>query len=237
MSVHGVLTGVATITRVAPRASWFMLRAGGLVVHIDPHSPPGPHGDVYALAPEAQEQADLVLVTHSDRELCQPAVMDSLLGPGTVVVAPQRCDQAIRSEHLIATPGETVDLGGLTLEVVHAYTVPHSGLLERVLHHRGEGVGYVLMLGGHRVYHAGATDFIPEMRGLGAIDVAMLPIGGGFMLGADEAVEAALAIGSRVVIPMHELDRDVVWFKREVEQRSSTRVVLLEAGESYSFSK
>ena len=237
MSAHGVLTGVATITRVAPRASWFMLRAGGLVVHIDPHSPPGPHGDVYSLSPEAQEQADLVLVTHSDRELCQPPVMDSLLGPGTIVVAPQKCDQVIRADHLVATPGETVDLGGLTLEVVQAYTVPHSGLLERVLHHRGEGVGYVLMLGGHRVYHAGATDFIPEMRGLGAIDVAMLPIGGGFMLGADEAVEAAVAIGSKVVIPMHESDRDVAWFKREVEARSAVQVVLLEAGESFSFEK
>lgn len=233
MSAHGVLTGVATITRVASRASWFMLRAGGLIVHIDPHAPDGVDG----LAPEAQEQADLVLVTHSDRELCQPAVMDCLLGSGTIVIAPQRCDQVIRTDHLVATPGETVDLGGLTLEVVQAYTLPHSGLLERVLHHRGEGVGYVLMLGGHRVYHAGATDFIPEMRGLGAIDVAMLPIGGGFMLGADEAVEAALAIGPKVVIPMHESDRDVAWFKREVEARSAAQVVLLEAGESFTFKK
>jgi L-ascorbate metabolism protein UlaG (beta-lactamase superfamily) len=237
MSAHGVLTGVATITRVAPRASWFMLRAGGLVVHIDPHSPPDAHGGVYALAPEAQEQADLVLVTHSDRELCQPSVMDKLLGPGTIVVAPQRCDQVIRSDHLVATPGESVDLGSLTLEVVQAYTQPHSGLLERVLHHKGEGVGYVLMLAAHRVYHAGATDFIPEMRGLGAVDVAMLPIGGGFMLGADEAVEATLAIAPKVVIPMHESDRDVAWFKREVEARSAVQVVLLEAGETFTFKK
>ena len=236
MPAHRDPTSVATITRVASRASWFMLRAGGLVVHIDPHLPHGPQG-IDALAPEAQAQADLVLVTHSDHELCQPAVMDRLLGPGTIVVVPQRCDQVIRGDHMVATPGETVDLGGLTLEVVHAYTAPHSGLLERVLHHRGEGVGYVLMLGGHRVYHAGATDFIPEMRGLGAIDVAMLPIGGGFMLGADEAVEAAVAIGPKVVIPMRESDRDVAWFKREVEARSAVQVVLLEAGESYSLSK
>jgi L-ascorbate metabolism protein UlaG (beta-lactamase superfamily) len=143
----------------------------------------------------------------------------------------------IHAEHLVATPGETVDLGGLSLEVVHAYTLPHSGLLQHMLHHRGEGVGYVIMLGGHRVYHAGATDFIPEMRGLGAVDVAMLPIGGAFMLDADDAAEAALAIAPRVVIPMHEVDRDVAWFKREVERRSAVRVVPLEAGESFSLEK
>jgi L-ascorbate metabolism protein UlaG (beta-lactamase superfamily) len=232
MSAHGVLTGVATITRVTKRASWFMLEAHGLVVHIDPHAQGMPE-----TGPQAFGQADLVLLTHSDVEGCQPEVMRHLRGPGTIVVAPQRCADVIRGDHLTVTPGETVDLGNVSLEVVQAYTLPHSGLLARVMHHRGEGVGYVLTLDRHRVYHAGASDFIPEMRGLGAIDVAMLPIGGAFMLGADEAVEAALAIGPKVVIPMHESDRDVGWFKREVEARSAVRVVLLEAGETFTFKK
>jgi L-ascorbate metabolism protein UlaG (beta-lactamase superfamily) len=232
MAARGVLTGVATITRVTSRASWFMLTAGGLVVHIDPHAQGMPE-----TGPQALGQADIVLVTHSDVQLCQPEVMRHLRGPGTIVVAPQRCADVIQGEHLIVTPGETVDLGPVSLEVVQAYTLPHSGLLARVMHHRGEGVGYVLMLSGHRVYHAGASDFIPEMRGLGAIDVAMLPIGGVFMLGADEAVEAALAIAPRVVIPMHEADRDVMWFKRAVERRSAVQVVPLEAGESFTLEK
>jgi len=232
MATRDAPTGVATITRVTLRASWFMLKASGLVVHIDPHTEGTPE-----TGPPAFGQADLVLVTHSDVESCQPDVMRRLRGPGTIVVAPQRCADVIRGERLIVTPGETVDLGNLFLEVVHAYTLPHSGLLARVMHHRGEGVGYVLTLGGHRVYHAGASDFIPEMRGLGAIDVAMLPIGGAFMLGADEAVEAALAIAPRVVIPMHEEDRDVTWFKQAVERRSAVRVVPLEAGESFSIQK
>jgi L-ascorbate metabolism protein UlaG (beta-lactamase superfamily) len=81
----------------------------------------------------------------------------------------------------------------------------------------------VLTLGAHRLYHAGAGDFIPEIRGLGAIDVATLPIGGGFMLGADEAVEATLAILPKVVILMHESDRDVARFQPEVEARPTVR--------------
>lgn len=232
MAARDVLSGVATITRVSARASWFMLTAGGMVVHIDPHAQGMPE-----TGPQAFGQADLVLLTHAEVGLCQPEVMRHIRGPGTIVVAPQICADVIGGEHMVATPGETVDLDSFSLEVVHAYTLPHSSLLARVMHHRGEGVGYVLTLAGHRIYHAGASDFIPEMRGLGALDVAMLPIGGAFMLGADEAVEAALAIAPRVVIPMHEEGRDVEWFKRAIEHRSAVRVVPLEAGQSFSFER
>jgi L-ascorbate metabolism protein UlaG (beta-lactamase superfamily) len=232
MAARGVLRRVATITRVTAHASWFLVRAGELVVNIDPHLARGSH-DI-DVAPEAREQADLVLVTHPDIELCQPEVVGPLLGPGTIVVAPHKCDQVLQVDHLVATPGETIDVAGFSLEVVHAYAVAHPGLLEHARHRKGEGVGYVLTLAGRRIYHAGASDFIPEMRALKAIDVALLPIGGGFMRGAGEAVAAALAIAPRVVIPMYEDDRGVETFKREVESRSPVRVVPLRAGESYA---
>ena len=53
-----------------------------------------------------------------------------------------------------------------------------------------------------RVYHAGDTDFIPEMKDL-QVDVALLPVSGTYVMTADEAVQAARAIRPRAVIAMH----------------------------------
>lgn len=63
-------------------------------------------------------------------------------------------------------------------------------------------LGFVVNIGGVRVYHAGDTDFIPEMRELQA-DIALLPVSGTYVMTADEAVEAALAIQPQLAIPMH----------------------------------
>jgi L-ascorbate metabolism protein UlaG (beta-lactamase superfamily) len=66
-------------------------------------------------------------------------------------------------------------------------------------------VGYILSINNQTIYHAGDTDHIPEMKSLAErnLDIAMLPIGGTYTMGVDEAVEAANTIKARVTIPMH----------------------------------
>jgi L-ascorbate metabolism protein UlaG (beta-lactamase superfamily) len=66
----------------------------------------------------------------------------------------------------------------------------------------------LITLNGKTIYHAGDTDFIPEMKGLRYIDVALLPIGGTFTMDIQEAVEAAIAIKPKVVISMHNFKVD-----------------------------
>jgi len=53
-----------------------------------------------------------------------------------------------------------------------------------------------------RYYHAGDTDFIPEMNKLD-VDIAFLPVSGTYVMTADEAVQAAMAINPKIAIPMH----------------------------------
>jgi L-ascorbate metabolism protein UlaG (beta-lactamase superfamily) len=89
------------------------------------------------------------------------------------------------------------------------------------------------MIGGKRIYDAGDTDFIPEMRELGQVDVALLPIGGRFTMDIGEAVEAAMAINPKVVIPMHRFDADPQRFSDEIEARSDIKVMPLDIGEIY----
>jgi len=75
-------------------------------------------------------------------------------------------------------------------------------LLNKPYHPRGFGVGYIVELGGIRIYHAGDCDFFPEMKNIKA-DVALLPIGGTYTMDEEEAANAAASISPKVVIPMH----------------------------------
>jgi L-ascorbate metabolism protein UlaG (beta-lactamase superfamily) len=63
-------------------------------------------------------------------------------------------------------------------------------------------LGFVVNIGGVRLYHAGDTDFIPEMREVDT-DIALLPVSGTYVMTADEAIQAAEAINPKVAIPMH----------------------------------
>ena len=55
---------------------------------------------------------------------------------------------------------------------------------------------------GTRVYFAGDTDFTPEMLDI-AVDIAMLPVSGTYVMTPEEAAEAALAIHPKIAVPMH----------------------------------
>lgn len=95
------------------------------------------------------------------------------------------------------------------------------------------------LAGGQRVYHAGDTALLMEMKLLeGQVDVALLPIGDNFTMGPRDAVRAVEFIKPRVVIPMHYntfelIAQDPAAFAREVGDRAEVRV--LEPGQSYDF--
>jgi len=88
-------------------------------------------------------------------------------------------------------------IGEVTITAVPAYNIG------KPFHPKANGwLGFVVEIDGVRVYHAGDTDFIPEMKHL-QIDVALLPVSGTYVMTADEAIQAARTIKPRVVIPMH----------------------------------
>ena len=90
----------------------------------------------------------------------------------------------------------------------------------------------MITLAGKTIYHAGDTDFIPEMRELGIVDAAMLPIGGTFTMDIGEAVAAAIAINPKVVIPLHRFGSDPQMFADEIQVRSDIRPLPLDVGEA-----
>jgi L-ascorbate metabolism protein UlaG (beta-lactamase superfamily) len=141
----------------------------------------------------------------------------------------------------VVKPGDEITFGYLRIKAVQAYN-SEQGNSTRKFHHKGDGVGYVITLDGKSyvitldgktIYHAGDTDFIPEMRRLGAIDVALLPIGGIFTMDIPEAIEAAIVIKPKIVIPMHRLKANPQEFKDRLEAKSDIKVAPLQIGETY----
>ncbi|MFB0957449.1 MAG: MBL fold metallo-hydrolase [Clostridiaceae bacterium] len=102
----------------------------------------------------------------------------------------------------------------------------------RKVHHPGDGVGYLIQSPDWFVYFAGDTDRIPEMKELGSPDLAMLPIGGTFVMDPEEAAQALEWIRPRWVIPMHESKEDPAIFEQIVRSRSDVAVLRLKPGET-----
>ncbi|HUT15794.1 MAG TPA: MBL fold metallo-hydrolase, partial [Anaerolineae bacterium] len=93
--------------------------------------------------------------------------------------------------------GDTVEVKGVAIEVVPAYN------LRKHFHPQSAGgVGFILIVSGRSVYHAGDTDAIPEMADIQA-DVALLPVGGKYTMDASEAARVANAIKPKMAVPMH----------------------------------
>ncbi len=130
-------------------------------------------------------------------------------------------------------PGKEATVDGIKVKAVQAYNVKRFRSPGVPYHPKGLGVGYLITVEGKTVYHAGDTDFIPEMRDLRNIYLALLPNGGTYTMDNPEAAEAALAIKPEFVIPMHRRDANLSEFKSDVEARSKIKVILLKPGEEF----
>ena len=106
----------------------------------------------------------------------------------------------------------------------------------------GTPAGLLIDLGGVTVYHAGDTCLFGDMKLIAErnpVDVALLPIGGHYTMDRHDGVFAAQLIGAATVIPMHfdtfpPVETDSAAFKSEVEEKTSSSVVVLAPGESHS---
>lgn len=141
--------------------------------------------------------ADLILITHEHFDHCSPEDITKIQQDSTVIVAPEDCLGKLSGNVRSVKPGMKMQVQGIEIEAVPSYNVGKK------FHPRlNAWVGYILNLDGIRLYHAGDTDFIPEMKTL-RIDIALLPVSGTYVMTADEAVQAALAMRPKLAIPMH----------------------------------
>lgn len=145
-----------------------------------------------------KDTADIILITHEHYDHCSPDDIKKIQGQNTVIVATADCANKLSGIVKTVKPGDKINIGGVEIEAVPAYNT------NKQFHTKNKGwVGYIFTISGQRIYIAGDTDYIPEMKTFKNIDAALLPVSGTYVMTAEEAVQAAIDIGPKIAIPMH----------------------------------
>ena len=141
--------------------------------------------------------AGLILVTHDHHDHCSPDDVARIRRPDTVVVASQAAAKKLGQGVQVVKPGDRLTVAGVTVEAVPAYNTT------KAFHPKAAGyVGYIVGVGGARIYHAGDTDPIPEMTGL-SVDILLVPVSGTYVADAVQAAEIVRAVKPKIAVPMH----------------------------------
>ena len=166
----------------------YCLKAAGKVIYFDPFD----IGSNDNLAP-----ADIVFITHEHYDHFSPDDLAIIATEKTVFVTGKAVAQKLSGKVAVMAPGDTADVDGMLVEAVPAYNI------NKQFHPKENNwLGFIVTVDGLRIYHAGDTDYIPEMKQF-SVDIALLPVSGTYVMTASEAVQAALAINPQVAIPMH----------------------------------
>jgi len=173
-----------------PHITWlghasFRIEGEGMVIYVDP----------WKL--KSAKEADLILITHSHHDHLSEDDISKVRGRRTAIIG--STDVASKLPGAIPMrPGDEREVMGVKVEAHRAYNP------KKQFHPKeNDWVGFVVDIGGYRIYHSGDTDVIPEMKGLKDIDVALVPVGGTYTMNAEEAAEAVKLIGPKKAMPMH----------------------------------
>jgi L-ascorbate metabolism protein UlaG (beta-lactamase superfamily) len=142
-------------------------------------------------------KADIILITHEHFDHCSSTDIKKIYKSDTVIIGPKTV--AAKLPWLVKTirPQENLQVKDVAIDAVYAYNPKKN------FHPKSEGnLGYVVSVDKTKIYHAGDTDYVPEMKEIKA-DICLLPVGGTYTMNAKEASEAANIINPKIAIPMH----------------------------------
>ena len=172
---------------------------GGKIIHVDPVSGEGDY--------RSFPKADLILITHEHFDHLDEEAVRLLRKPGTQIVVSQACAGKIK-DTVVMKNGDQKTIQGFDVEAVPAYNILHKRSDGAPFHSKGLGNGYIITFGDKRVYVAGDTEPIPEMKSLGAVDIAFLPMNLPYTMSPEMAAEAARTIKPKILYPYHYGETD-----------------------------
>ena len=171
----------------------------GKTIHVDPY---GKLAD-YSTLPKA----DLILITHEHHDHLDMAALEAVRTEKTAVVLNEASSKTVKGG-LVMKNGDVQTVDGIRIEAVPAYNIVHKRPDGQPYHPKGVGNGYVLTFGDKRVYVAGDTENIPEMKALRNIDYAFLPMNLPYTMTPEMVADAAKAFQPKVLYPYHYGETD-----------------------------
>lgn len=203
----------------------FVMQWNGKTIAVDPIGGGTPFMD---LGP-----ADLILITDIHGDHLSVETVALLAKPETVIVCPaavaEKFTEVDRGRLTVLANGESAEWGEATVEAIAAYNLTPE---RQNFHAKGRGNGYVLTLGGTRIYISGDTEGVPEMRALEDIDAAFVCMNLPYTMDVTAAAEAVLEFKPKVVYPYHYRGKggmsDLDQFRSLVAKDPGIEVRLLE---------
>lgn len=176
-----------------------MFTFNGKVIYVDPFSKLAEYSKL--------PKADMLLITHEHGDHLDLKAVEAVSTDKTVLVLTKTCAASLKGG-IIMENGDTKTVGGLKIEAVPAYNLVHMRSEGVPFHPKGIGNGYVITFGDKRVYVAGDTENIPEMKKLERIDCAFLPMNLPYTMNPEMVADAAKAFKPKILYPYHYGDTD-----------------------------
>jgi L-ascorbate metabolism protein UlaG (beta-lactamase superfamily) len=182
-----------------------LLDFAGKAIYVDPVG----QGDYTGLP-----KADLILITDIHGDHLNAKAIAELKKPGseTAIVASGEAAKTLTEAKALAN-GETftVSLGNqkIAVEAVAAYNLTRGPAPGQFYHPKGRGNGYILALGGKRIYISGDTECVPELKQLKNIDIAFICMNLPYTQTPQEAAECIRLFRPRAVYPYHYRGQDL----------------------------
>ncbi|NHJ86862.1 MAG: MBL fold metallo-hydrolase [Asgard group archaeon] len=206
---------MAITLRLLGHAS-FKLTIGDKKIYIDPYG----GGDE-----EYKEKADLILASHSHGDHSSKGKIKLMKQKSTIIITSSDNKNNLEGNVVALDPGQKYDYQGITIQGVPGYNVRRFREPGVPFHSKDIQTAFIIEAEGKRIYFAGDTDFIEEMKTLKNIDYALLPIDGHYTMSPEEALDAIGAIKPKYVIPMHWREQNPDDFKKAVEKKYPEIVV------------
>ncbi len=182
--------------------SSFQIKTDSIVIYIDP------------IEVNGSDKADYILITHSHPDHFSEKDISKLKKYNTKIICSMGAAKKLKKTGLktiIIKPNDLLSFNNLQIRAVPAYNSSHVFLWLKAHPKSKENIGFILTLNDfYKIYHAGDTDYIPEMDKISDIDLAMVPIGGdNLTMNEYEAAKIINKIKPEKVIPMHYEIEDI----------------------------
>ena len=153
-------------------------------------------------------KADIVFLTHDHFDHLDPKALAAIRTDKTVLVYTEACKQLVKGG-IVMHNGDRQTVAGIPVEAVAAYNILHKRPSGDPFHPKKSGNGYIFNFGETRLYVAGDTENIPEMKALQEIDIAFLPMNLPYTMTPEMVADAAKAFRPRILYPYHYGETDV----------------------------